>query len=131
MPDTDSTFKSMREEAREILERMPLGEFEEKIVEIGKVVVKDPGENHEDWKQRAIDYLFQVWDNKPQVCMKVCRVLGILKDEDRKLKMIGEQLNLTRRATEASEQSAKDRWVAIGISGFAILISCLALWRSW
>ncbi len=134
MPDADSTFKSAREEAREIMEGMSFSAYGQARHKIGGGVSRNRDESEDQAKQRDIDRLLMKFDNDEQVRNKVCRVLGILTDEQRRLKLMHESTIAARDSADASARSAKSAakivWVsaiALGISLASFIISYFAL----
>ncbi|MCH8851220.1 MAG: hypothetical protein IID41_01045 [Planctomycetes bacterium] len=81
----------------------------------------------------------------------MCRALDIITDDERKHKLVGEQVELTRRATEASERSAdsaarsadaaeqskcsaasiaRTRWIMVGIAALTFILMLIgAMWK--
>lgn len=121
--DAESTFKTAREEAREMLEGMPIGEFREALRRIGHQTTQKQDEPVEQWKQNAIYRLLRDYDIEEKLRFKVCRVLDIHTDDDRRMKLMHEATIAARDSADASARSAESARYIGRVSFAAALIA--------
>ncbi len=131
MPDADSTSKSAREEAREILEGMSISELQEALHRIGHKTTQKPGESDEQWKQRAIRRLLRHYDIEESLRFKVCRGLGIPTDDDRRMKLMYEATIAARDSADASARSAKYTVCVALVGMIGLVIAATSLFISY
>ena len=120
-------MKWAREEALEILSKMPVEEYRQFRRGLGGDIGKGSGESDADWKARDLPALLSDFDRREPAREVICLKLKILTDAQREQRLVAQQAEAATISSGAASRSADSARISARWARFAALVALGAL----